>query len=159
MTTRKSVSSPRTSCCASASSAPAEPFYHVPPYYFAAHQIVFAVISFVVLMYFKRLDYRRLNSASWAFTGLSIVLALLVLSVRRPALAVAAAAAPHVFYPAGVRAAIAQRQARCVLDAYLQLAQEAGDDLGFIQGLWRYRDWPGQEDAADARPATAAGRR
>jgi cell division protein FtsW len=62
----------------SASSAPAEPFYHVPPYYFAAHQIVFAAISFVVLMYFKRLDYRRLNSAAWAFTGLSIVLALLV---------------------------------------------------------------------------------
>jgi cell division protein FtsW len=62
----------------SASSAPAEPFYHVPPYYFAAHQIIFAAISFLVLMYFKRLDYRRLNSASWAFTGLSIVLALLV---------------------------------------------------------------------------------
>jgi hypothetical protein len=77
-----------------------------------------------------------------------IVLALLVLSVRRPALAVAAAAAPHVFYPAGVRAAFAQRQARCVLD-----------DLGFIQGLWRYRDWPGREDAGDARPATTAGRR
>jgi glycosyltransferase involved in cell wall biosynthesis len=88
-----------------------------------------------------------------------IVLALLVLSVRRPALAVAAAAAPHVFYPAGLRAAFAQRQARCVLDAYLQLAQETGDDLGFIQGLWRYRDWPGREDAADARPATTAGRR
>jgi hypothetical protein len=73
-----------------------------------------------------------------------IVLGLLVLSVRRPALA---AAAPHVFYPAGLRAAFAQRQARCAGDAYLQLVQEACDDLGFIQGLWRYRDWPGQDDA------------
>jgi glycosyltransferase involved in cell wall biosynthesis len=88
-----------------------------------------------------------------------IVLALLALSVRRPALAVAAAAAPHLFYPAGLRAAFAQRQARCALDAYLQLAQEACDNVGFIQGLWRYRDWPGRDDAADARPATIPGRR
>jgi glycosyltransferase involved in cell wall biosynthesis len=73
-----------------------------------------------------------------------IVMGLLVLSVRRPALAVAAAAAPHLFYPAGLRAAFAQRQARCALDAYLQLVQETCDDLGFVQGLWRYRDWPDQ---------------
>ena len=88
-----------------------------------------------------------------------IVLALLVLSVRRPALAVAAAATPHLFYPAGLRAAFAQRQARCALDAYLQLTQEACDDLGFIQGLWRYRDWPGHDAAGDSRPATTLGRR
>jgi GT2 family glycosyltransferase len=88
-----------------------------------------------------------------------IVLALLALSVRRPALAVVAAAAPHLFYPAGLRAALAQRQARCALDAYLQLAQEACDNVGFIQGLWRYRDWPGRDDAGDALPATIPGRR
>ena len=38
------------------------------------HQIGFAVISFVVLMYFKRLDYRALNTPAWAFSGLGIVL-------------------------------------------------------------------------------------
>ena len=86
-----------------------------------------------------------------------IVLALLVLSARRPALAAVAAATPHLFYPGGLRAAFAQRQARCVLDAYLQLVQEACDDLGFIDGLWRYRHWPRQ--AGDERPATMAGRR
>jgi hypothetical protein len=88
-----------------------------------------------------------------------IVAALLALSVRRPALAVAAAAAPHVFYPAGLRAAFAQRQAQCALDAYLQLAQEACDDVGFIQGLWRYRDWPGEDVADGSRPAAILGRR
>jgi glycosyltransferase involved in cell wall biosynthesis len=88
-----------------------------------------------------------------------IVLVLLALSVRRPALAVVTAAAPLLFYPAGLRTAFAQRQPRCALDAYLQLAQEACDDVGFIQGLWRYRDWPGEDDAGDSRPATILGRR
>src|SRR5579883_1748326 len=62
----------------SASSAAAEPFYHVPPYYFVLHQMGFAAGSFVEMMYFKRMDYRRLNTPAWAFTTLSIVLALLV---------------------------------------------------------------------------------
>jgi len=62
----------------SASSAAAEPFYNVPPYYFVVHQLGFAVISFAVMMYFKRLDYRALNTPAWAFTSLGIVLALLV---------------------------------------------------------------------------------
>jgi glycosyltransferase involved in cell wall biosynthesis len=94
------------------------------------------------------LMYRKWPDAGPVFFPVPvIVLGLLVLSVRRPALAAAAAAAPHVFYPAGMRAAFAQRQARCAGDAYLQLVQEACDDLGFIQGLWRYRDWPGQDDA------------
>ncbi len=62
----------------SASSASAEPFYHVAPYFFVLHQIIFAVISFIVLMYFKRLDYRVMNTSAWAFSGLGIVLALLI---------------------------------------------------------------------------------
>ncbi|HEX5430513.1 MAG TPA: FtsW/RodA/SpoVE family cell cycle protein [Bryobacteraceae bacterium] len=63
----------------SASSAAAEPFYHVPPYYFALHQLVFAAISFVALMWFKRFDYRRMNTPAWAFSGLGIVLGALLL--------------------------------------------------------------------------------
>ena len=34
---------------------------------------------FFVLMYFKRMDYRRLNTPAWAFSGLGIVLGLLVM--------------------------------------------------------------------------------
>ena len=63
----------------SASSAVAELRYHVAPYYFVVRQIFWAFVSFLVLMYFKRMDYRRLNSPTWAFSGLGIVLGLLVL--------------------------------------------------------------------------------
>ena len=63
----------------SASSAVAELRYHVAPYYFVLRQIGWAAFSFLVLMYFKRTDYRRMNSSTWAFSGLGIVLALLVM--------------------------------------------------------------------------------
>ncbi len=63
----------------SASSAVAELRYHVAPYYFVVRQIGWACVSFFVLMYFKRMDYRRMNTPAWAFSGLGIVLALLVI--------------------------------------------------------------------------------
>ncbi len=63
----------------SASSAVAELRYHVAPYYFVVRQVGWAALSFMVLMYFKRTDYRRMNSPTWAFSGLGIVLTLLVL--------------------------------------------------------------------------------
>jgi cell division protein FtsW len=62
----------------SASSAVAELRYNVVPYYFVVRQIGFAVASFLILMYFKRMDYRRLNTPAWAFSGLGVVLGLLV---------------------------------------------------------------------------------
>src|SRR5271156_1240368 len=62
----------------SASSAVAELRYHFPPYHFVVRQLAWAVASFFVLMYFKRHDYRRLNTPAWAFSGLGIVLGLLV---------------------------------------------------------------------------------
>ncbi len=62
----------------SASSAVAELRYNVAPYYFCVRQIGFALASFLVLMYFKRMDYRRLNKPEWAFSGLGIVLGMLV---------------------------------------------------------------------------------
>jgi cell division protein FtsW len=62
----------------SASSAVAELRYNVEPYYFCVRQIGFAVASFLILMYFKRMDYRRLNTPAWAFSGLGVVLGLLV---------------------------------------------------------------------------------
>ena len=62
----------------SASSAAAKPFYHVEPYFFVVRQIIFAVIAFIVLMYFKRLDYRAMNTSGWAFMSLGIVLMALI---------------------------------------------------------------------------------
>src|SRR6185369_409967 len=63
----------------SASSAIAELRNKSAPYYFAVRQLGWALVSFVVLMYFKRMDYRRLNTPAWALSGLGIVLGLLVL--------------------------------------------------------------------------------
>ena len=63
----------------SASSAVAQLRYHVAPYYFVVRQVGWAAFSFLVLMYFKRMDYRRMNSPTWAFGGLGVVLTLLVL--------------------------------------------------------------------------------
>jgi cell division protein FtsW len=62
----------------SASSAIAELRNGAAPYYFAIRQLGWALISFIVLMYFKRLDYRKLNTPAWAFSGLGIVLGMLV---------------------------------------------------------------------------------
>jgi cell division protein FtsW len=63
----------------SASSAVAELRYHYASYYFVIRQFGWALGSFLVLMYFKRMDYRRLNTPAWAFSGLGIVLTLLIL--------------------------------------------------------------------------------
>lgn len=63
----------------SASSAVAELRYNYASYYFVIRQVGWAVISFGVLMYFKRLDYRKLNTPAWAFSGLGIVLVMLLL--------------------------------------------------------------------------------
>src|SRR5580765_5843036 len=63
----------------SASSAIAEIRNVVAPYYFAVRQLGWALVSFFALMYFKRMDYRRLNTPAWAFSGLGIVLGLLVM--------------------------------------------------------------------------------
>ena len=48
-------------------------------FYFASHQLFWAVFSFVVLMYFKRRDYRVLQSPAWAFGSLGVVLFLQIL--------------------------------------------------------------------------------
>lgn len=63
----------------SASSAVAELRYGVEPYHFVVRQLLWAVASFGVLMYFKRRDYRMLNTPAWAFSGLGVVLGLLVM--------------------------------------------------------------------------------
>jgi cell division protein FtsW len=48
-------------------------------YYYAAHQLVWAVFSFIALMFFKRRDYRMLQSPAWAFGSLGVVLFLQLL--------------------------------------------------------------------------------
>src|SRR5579862_2843290 len=63
----------------SASSAVAQVRFKSAPYYFIVRQLGWAAVSLVVMMCLKRFDYRRLNTPGWAFSGLGIVLALLVI--------------------------------------------------------------------------------
>lgn len=63
----------------STSSAVAVIRYEYPWYHFLVKQIAWAVGSFWVLMKLKQFDYRRLNTSAWAFSGLAVVLALLVM--------------------------------------------------------------------------------
>jgi len=50
-----------------------------PSFHYAGHQVAWAVVSFAALMYFKRRDYRRLQTASWAYGSLGVVLFLQIL--------------------------------------------------------------------------------
>ncbi|HTT54260.1 MAG TPA: glycosyltransferase [Streptosporangiaceae bacterium] len=67
------------------------------------------------------------------------VLAVLALSAFFPVLLAAVALAPQLLYPAALRSAVRIRRPSCLLDPYLQLAEECCADLGFIEGLWRFR--------------------
>jgi len=62
----------------SASSIPADLRFGSSFYYFY-RQISWALAGFVAMLLLKRMDYRRLNSATWAFASIGIVIALLVL--------------------------------------------------------------------------------
>jgi cell division protein FtsW len=50
-------------------------------WHFIVRQLAWACVSFLVLMYFKRMNYKRLNDPVWAFAPLGLVLSLLVLVV------------------------------------------------------------------------------
>ncbi len=62
----------------SASSVMAEVKMNVSNVHFLVRQLGWAVASFFLLMYFKRMDYRLLRNPAWAFSPLGIVLILQV---------------------------------------------------------------------------------
>src|SRR5579872_6517752 len=64
----------------SASSVAAELNQHIhSSFYYVEHQLVWALVSFVALMFFKRRDYRALQTPAWAFGSLGVVLFLQLL--------------------------------------------------------------------------------
>ena len=67
------------------------------------------------------------------------VIAVLVGSFWRPALAAVALLLPCLLYPQGLRDALARHRARSLLDAYFQLMQEACENYGFLTGWWSCR--------------------
>jgi GT2 family glycosyltransferase len=74
------------------------------------------------------------------FPGPLIVLVPLTLSVRIPVMSAITLLLPHLLYPKGLRAAVTDLRPQCLLDAYLQLLEESGHNIGFLEGLWRFRD-------------------
>jgi glycosyltransferase involved in cell wall biosynthesis len=98
------------------------------------------------------------NVRPTVFPAPFIFLALLTASVRFPDLLAVTALVPNVFYPQGFRDLVSQHRAQCLLDPYLQLIQESCDDVGFLAGLRRARQF-GRGSAAgplQAAPLTAA---
>lgn len=63
----------------SASSIMAEVKFH-SSWYFIQRQAGWAVASFLVLLWFKRTDYRRFNQPVWAFAPLGLITTLLVVA-------------------------------------------------------------------------------
>jgi hypothetical protein len=74
------------------------------------------------------------------FPGPVLVVAVLITAVFFPPLLVAAVMLPQLMYPKGLRLALTLRRPACALDAYLRLAEEAFGNVGYVQGLWAYRD-------------------
>ncbi|MGE4178041.1 MAG: glycosyltransferase family 2 protein [Thermoleophilia bacterium] len=81
---------------------------------------------------------------------------LALLAVRRPWARVAAVIAPQLMLPSGLRAAVRERNPAALLDAYVELMQEAASDWGFARGWWEFRDLEPAVDAAPAAPVAEA---
>jgi len=73
------------------------------------------------------------------YPGPALVLLLVAAAVWIPAFIAAALLVPHALHPRGLRHAVRHRQPAALLDAYVQLAQEACGNAGFLVGSWRFR--------------------
>ena len=63
----------------SASSIVAELKFHVDTTHFFVRQLCWAVVSFLLLLYAMKRDYRQWNNPKVAFAGLGLVMLLLVI--------------------------------------------------------------------------------
>lgn len=73
------------------------------------------------------------------FPGPVLVLALMLASISFPLLLAAAVMLPQLMYPQGLRLAVLRRRLTGAVDAYVELAEEAWGNVGYIEGLWRFR--------------------
>jgi glycosyltransferase involved in cell wall biosynthesis len=75
------------------------------------------------------------------FPGPFLMLALLIGSVFFPVLFAVCALLPLLMYPKGLRLAVASRRPECLLDSYVQFAQETYGNIGYLKGMWEYRNF------------------
>jgi glycosyltransferase involved in cell wall biosynthesis len=87
------------------------------------------------------------------FPGPVLVLAMILASVSFPLLAAAAGILPLLMYPQGLRFAVTRRRPACALDAYVELAEEAWGNVGYLEGLWRFRHLVPEGDTSAAQTA------
>jgi GT2 family glycosyltransferase len=73
------------------------------------------------------------------FPGPLAVLLMLAVAVLYPPVVIAALALPFLLYPHPLRRAVTDRRWDGIADPYVQLAQETCEDIGFLEGLWRFR--------------------
>ena len=76
------------------------------------------------------------------FPGPVVLLLMIGLIIRFPEMAIAMVVAPQVLYPCGIRSAVQERKLSCLMDSYIQLLQEASEDMGYLNGLWSFRRLP-----------------
>ncbi|MEH0933938.1 glycosyltransferase family 2 protein [Micromonospora psammae] len=82
------------------------------------------------------------------------VMILAVLGLWSPIMFAVAALTPIAAYPRSLRDALRRRQLARLLDPYLLLAQEGCGNLGFVAGLWRYRNLRTETAAPGGRTVT-----
>ena len=80
------------------------------------------------------------------FPGPLIVLVMVMLAKRYPWLVAPALVIPHILSPRGIRCAVSNHSVVSLPDAYLQLAQEACGNIGFLEGLWIFRHFVPERD-------------
>jgi glycosyltransferase involved in cell wall biosynthesis len=71
-----------------------------------------------------------------------VVALVLALSTWMPLAALAAVVLPHLIYVSSSRAALCNRRISWLLDPYIQLAQEAWNNVGLVEGMWIHRRFP-----------------
>jgi glycosyltransferase involved in cell wall biosynthesis len=79
----------------------------------------------------------------------------LAIARRSPKMLLAAALAPQAMYPGGIRHCFTVPGFGSLLDPYVQIAQEAMGDVGFLQGLWMFRDLEPEQEDPSPRPREA----
>jgi GT2 family glycosyltransferase len=84
------------------------------------------------------------------FPGPLVVLTLMLMSFLSPMCGVAAVAVPCLLYPRGLRDAITSRSHASLFDGYVQLAQETFENIGFLEGMWRFRHLAAESKLAGA---------
>ncbi|WP_067482151.1 glycosyltransferase family 2 protein [Actinomadura hibisca] len=86
------------------------------------------------------LQYRKWPGVRPTLFPWPVLVALLLLgSVVLWPLAVAALLLPLVLYPRGLKNVVTRGVPEALLDPYLQLLQEAFENVGFVRGAWAFR--------------------